>query len=31
MIEIILYSFAGGVAGAYVIWYVADILARYYE
>jgi len=31
MIEIILYSFAGGVAGAYAIWYVADILARYYE
>ena len=31
MLELVLYSFAGGVAGAYVIWYVADILAKYYE
>ena len=31
MLELVLYSFAGGVAGAYVIWYIADMLAKYYE
>jgi hypothetical protein len=31
MLELILYSFAGGAALAYCIWYLADALARYYE
>jgi surfactin synthase thioesterase subunit len=31
MIELILFSFAGGAALAYIIWYLANALARYYE
>ena len=29
MIEIIVYSFVGGAALTYIIWYLADIIARY--
>ena len=31
MLELILFSFAGGAALAYIIWYLANALARYYE
>jgi len=29
MLELIVYSFAGGAALAYIIWYLADTIARY--
>jgi len=31
MLELIVYSFVGGAALAYIIWYLADTFARYYN
>ena len=31
MIELILFSLEGGAALAYIIWYLENALARYYE